>query len=302
MESARRFRALLSELGLKMPDAAKSLHVSLRTLHNWSTGVHEVPYSALKLLRLQRHMELPAPWSGWHFSRGHLVTPEGRTIAHHEGSWWSLMVLRARSYDKLAQRIKMIEAAAHGPIAVPVGSWDNGSCTQQSPLPAQALAIVPPVGNTGGTNPKLAIVVAGRYQPDTIQTLWQLPSGSRLKSNPSQKPTASGLESPSIPSSASHLTPIYNVQSRSLSVPQLRYSLSLSPLPKPLPQALLPLQSSQSSGTSSPAKSLCSPLHHGGHQSPSRSSVPIRLKLNAPSWPTGIGAIRPSSLGKGGVL
>jgi hypothetical protein len=114
MESARRFRALLSELGLKMPDAAKSLHVSLRTLHNWSTGVHEVPYSALKLLRLQRHMELPAPWSGWHFTRGHLVTPEGRTIAHHEGSWWSLMVLRARSYDQLAKRLKAIEDAAEG--------------------------------------------------------------------------------------------------------------------------------------------------------------------------------------------
>jgi hypothetical protein len=176
MESARRFRALLSELGLKMPDAAKSLHVSLRTLHNWSTGVHDVPYSALKLLRLQRYMELPAPWSGWHFSRGHLVTPEGRTIAHHEGSWWSLMVLRARSYDQLAKRLKAIEEAAdrasfspheaaamRGPAggereAAPVGIADLPEACQNAPCTSNLTALqtarfgVTPVGNTGGTD------------------------------------------------------------------------------------------------------------------------------------------------------
>lgn len=52
MEQAKRFRALLAELGLSHPDAAKILHVSLRTLHNWMSGRHEVPYAAYKLLRL----------------------------------------------------------------------------------------------------------------------------------------------------------------------------------------------------------------------------------------------------------
>ena len=51
-EHARRFRALLADLGLKHPDAAQMLHVSLRTLHNWLSGRHEVPYAAYQLLRL----------------------------------------------------------------------------------------------------------------------------------------------------------------------------------------------------------------------------------------------------------
>ncbi|WP_309681897.1 helix-turn-helix domain-containing protein [Polaromonas sp.] len=50
MEQARRFRALLADLGLNHPDAAKILHVSLRTLHNWLSARHQVPHAAYKLL------------------------------------------------------------------------------------------------------------------------------------------------------------------------------------------------------------------------------------------------------------
>lgn len=58
-------------MGLSHPEAAKTLHVSLRTLQNWLSGRHEVPYAACKLLRLLRYMELPgADWAGWHFSQG----------------------------------------------------------------------------------------------------------------------------------------------------------------------------------------------------------------------------------------
>lgn len=56
MEHAKRFRALLADLGLNHPGAAKLLHVSLRTLHNWLSGRHEVPYADQKLLRLQRYL------------------------------------------------------------------------------------------------------------------------------------------------------------------------------------------------------------------------------------------------------
>ena len=56
---AKRFRALLADLGLKHPDAALMLHVSLRTLQNWLSGRHELPYVVVKLLRLLRYMELP---------------------------------------------------------------------------------------------------------------------------------------------------------------------------------------------------------------------------------------------------
>lgn len=92
---------MLAELGLTHPDAAKLLHVSLRTLQNWLSGRHEVPYSAYKLLRLMRYMELPGDaWRGWYFSRGQLVTPEGRSISGSEGAWWSLLVRQARGFGE----------------------------------------------------------------------------------------------------------------------------------------------------------------------------------------------------------
>ncbi len=116
MEHAKRFRALLAELGLSNPEAAKTLRVSLRTLQNWLSGRHEVPYAAYKLLRLIRHLELPGEaWRGWSFARGVLITPEGRTISPNEGSWWSMLVRRSSAfqamYDTLA-RFTMAQADA----------------------------------------------------------------------------------------------------------------------------------------------------------------------------------------------
>jgi Phage protein len=137
MEHAKRFRALLADLGLKHPDAAKLLHVSLRTLQNWLTGRHAVPYATLKLLRLMRYMELPGKdWAGWSFSRGQLVTPEGRMISGKDGAWWSLLVRQARCFHAMYQRSGQLEralmeltavsktsvAASVGPLAMAAGS------------------------------------------------------------------------------------------------------------------------------------------------------------------------------------
>ena len=61
-----------------------------------------MPYAAYKLLRLMRYMELPGEsWQGWHFSRGVLVTPEGRTLTGKDGNWWSMLVLQASSFAKV---------------------------------------------------------------------------------------------------------------------------------------------------------------------------------------------------------
>lgn len=111
---------MLADLGLSPLDAAKMLHVSLRTLQNWLSGHHEVPYAAYKLLRLMRYMELPGEsWAGWHFSCGQLVTPEGRTISGAEGSWWSLLVQQARGFGKVYRELNALKAAhAGGPAAV----------------------------------------------------------------------------------------------------------------------------------------------------------------------------------------
>src|SRR5665647_3199694 len=70
---AFRFHAMYRNLGLSQPDVAKLLHVSGRTLHNWETGHHEIPYSAYKLLRLLTYQELPGKaWAGWHMHSGKL--------------------------------------------------------------------------------------------------------------------------------------------------------------------------------------------------------------------------------------
>lgn len=128
MAHALRFRAMLAELGLPHPDAAQLLHVSLRTLQNWLSGRHEVPYAAYKLLRLMRYIELPGEaWAGWHFSRGHLVTPEGRTISGRDGAWWSLLVRQAHSFGEMyRERVPLLaELSAlrdpqRGCVSVPI--------------------------------------------------------------------------------------------------------------------------------------------------------------------------------------
>lgn len=104
---------MLADLGLKHPDAAKMLHVSLRTLQNWLSGRHQVPYAVYKLLRMMRYMELPGQsWQGWHFSRGMLVTPEGRTISGKDGSWWSLLVRQSRGFSSLYTELQAYKTAA----------------------------------------------------------------------------------------------------------------------------------------------------------------------------------------------
>jgi len=112
MEQAKRFRSMLASFGLPHPEAAKLLHVSLRTLQNWLSGRHEVPYTAYKLVRLLRYMELPGKgWDGWYFSGGVLVTPEGRIISPGDGSWWSLLVRQARCFQAAYQRSGQLERA-----------------------------------------------------------------------------------------------------------------------------------------------------------------------------------------------
>ena len=56
---AFRFRAMYRNLGLDLEGCAKLLHVTERTLHNWQSGKHDIPYSAYRLLRLLNRMELP---------------------------------------------------------------------------------------------------------------------------------------------------------------------------------------------------------------------------------------------------
>src|SRR3546814_3389691 len=64
--TAFRFREMRLSCALSVAAAAKVLHVTARTLHNWESGASRVPYAAYKLLRLLRGGELPgAAWKGW---------------------------------------------------------------------------------------------------------------------------------------------------------------------------------------------------------------------------------------------
>ena len=67
------FRTSRRDLGLSVEDAAKLLHVSLRTFHNWEAGAARVPYAAFKLIRGER-----------------LITPEGREFQWADQNFHSL--------------------------------------------------------------------------------------------------------------------------------------------------------------------------------------------------------------------
>jgi DNA-binding transcriptional regulator YiaG len=127
--SAFRFRDVRFSCGLSIPAAAKVLHVSERTLHNWESGAVRIPYAAFKLLRLLRGGELPGPaWKGWRLTQDTLYSPEGHGFKASDHAWWSLLVRRAAMFGELVARC---EAA-------------RSECEQlrqagAAPLPAHAL-------------------------------------------------------------------------------------------------------------------------------------------------------------------
>jgi hypothetical protein len=88
-------------LGWSRAACAKFLHVCERTLHNWESGRHDIPYAAFRLLRIECGYELPgAAWAGWRLSGGKLYTPEGFAFRPEDASWWSLLVRRAETGSK----------------------------------------------------------------------------------------------------------------------------------------------------------------------------------------------------------
>lgn len=110
-DHALRFRAQCGALGLSAIEAAKLLHVTPRTVHNWFSGRVRPPYVAVKLLRLMHHMELPG-WDGWTFHSGQLWTPEGFSFKPTDGSWWSLLVRQARGFTAVYRDLQALRSAA----------------------------------------------------------------------------------------------------------------------------------------------------------------------------------------------
>ncbi|WP_293604673.1 VC1465 family Xer recombination activation factor [Polaromonas sp. UBA4122] len=205
MEHALRFRAMLAELGLPHPDAAQLLHVSLRTLQNWLSGRHEVPYAAYKLLRLLRYMELPGQaWSGWHFSRGQLVTPEGRTISGKDGSWWSLLVRQAHSFGELYRELQLVRMSQLG-AATPRGIRAEGRAADSASIPGLVSVSTSATDN-----------IDRRGHNGVIMEPWPTISDFPLPSMLTPAPAVSVLESALTPCSALPSMPIFGTPAEPL--------------------------------------------------------------------------------------
>ncbi len=98
-EQGFRLRSMYRSLGLDRGQAAKVLHVSTRTLHNWESGSTSIPGAAYKLLRLLCGMELPGrDWQGWSFNRGTLWSPEGHGFTGKDFAWLSMTIRQARLF------------------------------------------------------------------------------------------------------------------------------------------------------------------------------------------------------------
>ena len=168
------------------------LHVSLRTVHNWNSGKHQIPVMAYKLLRLMRYRELPGQaWAGWSFSRGQLITPEGRTISGHDSAWWSQLVRRAHGFSELYQRQKFEKLA-------------ELHTSEQSGL--AAAGSVPDAGLvTSKTN--IQITLSAACQDGAIIAPWPTISDFPPLSMPMHGNGAHASESASTPSFASPLMP-----------------------------------------------------------------------------------------------
>lgn len=103
---AFRFKAMYLSLGMDLPACAKYRHVTERSLHNWLSGKHDIPFATYKLLRLLNYMDLPGKaWDGWCFRSGKLCSPEGRSINPVDASLWGLLVRRAHAFEHVHRRV-----------------------------------------------------------------------------------------------------------------------------------------------------------------------------------------------------
>ena len=139
IEQGRKLRAMYRSLGYSRTQCAKFLHVSARTVHNWETGRHAIPFAAFKLLRLHLGYELPgAAWRGWCISRGKLCTPEGHELDPRDAAWWSLLVRRAHAGTQaLAElaRLRAQRAAEAAATATESGATDGAAVARCGGVP-----------------------------------------------------------------------------------------------------------------------------------------------------------------------
>lgn len=99
---ADQFRTARITLGLSIPDCAKLLRISVRTVSNWEAARARIPYTAYKLMRVLRGGKLLGPdWTGFQVRGNVLATPEGRELRSSDLVWWSLLILQAQEFRNI---------------------------------------------------------------------------------------------------------------------------------------------------------------------------------------------------------
>lgn len=256
VQLGERLRSMYRSLGMTRSDCAKFLHVSDRTLHNWESGKHDIPYAAYRLLRIHCGYALPgSAWRDWQFLGDALITPEGNVLKPKDAAWWSLLTLRADLGQKAISRLARYESHQRATAA------DAGSDSRAAAaLPAGADGAQLPGAAGGAAAPAVAGLVLSKttspqgeqqgvncHQSDiNLLPPWHQPSGSLPNSKPTPAAAASASESASMPSFAWRWThtseapgwPMGRALTRKASIRPLQST----PLPlQPCPPHLAPL-------------------------------------------------------------
>ncbi len=132
-----RFRTARAVCCLSVPEAAKLLRVTERTIQYWEAGTVRVPYAAFKLMRILRGYELPgAAWKGYRLQGDTLWSPEGLRFSAADHRWWSLTC-------RMAGEFRAIMAARLG--LAPRSRYEVVSRSWRAPAhPASAGPPTPP--------------------------------------------------------------------------------------------------------------------------------------------------------------
>ena len=126
-------RSMYLSLGMNRAACAKFLHVTERTLHNWESGQHAIPYTAYKLLRLHACHELPGKaWQGWRLHSGKLWTPEGHGLTPADVHCWYNLARRAHLFSVLLKENDKLKAALRSAAAPAEGASLAGEDSAQA--------------------------------------------------------------------------------------------------------------------------------------------------------------------------
>ena len=126
-------RSMYLSLGMNRAACAKFLHVTERTLHNWESGQHAIPYTAYKLLRLHACHELPGKaWQGWRLHSGKLWTPEGHGLTPADVHCWYNLARRAQLFSVLLAENHQLKAALRSAASPAEGASLAGEDSAQA--------------------------------------------------------------------------------------------------------------------------------------------------------------------------